>query len=63
MISASMAVIYGQDMDILFLMPSVSYSIKENWDLNLTSQSFLLKSDNDFDNLGNNIFCRLRWSF
>ena len=63
MISASMAVIYGQGMDILFFMPSVSYSIKENWDLNLTSQSFFLKSDNEFDSLENSIFCRLRWSF
>ncbi len=62
-VQASITTIYGQGMNILFIMPSIDYSIAENWDLNLTGQSFFASQNKDFGILNNSIFLRLRWSY
>ncbi|HFB99806.1 MAG TPA: hypothetical protein ENJ53_03270 [Phaeodactylibacter sp.] len=61
-IQASWTTIYGQGMNILFIMPAVTYSIADNWDLNLTGQLFFAEVSS-FDNLNNSIFLRLQYSF
>jgi len=60
---SSITTIYGAGMDLLFVMPSVDYSIKQNWDLNLTGQLFYAKTVEKFDNLNNSIYLRLQYSF
>ena len=62
-LKASLTTIYGQGMDILFIMPSIDYSIKENWDINLTGQVFYAKQQNAFKNMNNSIFLRLQYSY
>ena len=62
-LKASLTTIYGQGMDILFVMPSIDYSIKENWDINLTGQVFYAKQQNVFKNMNNSIFLRLQYSY
>ena len=61
-IQASFTIIYGQGMNILFIMPTVNYSIADDWDLNLTGQLFFAEV-NGFQNLNNSIFLRLQYSF
>lgn len=59
----SLTSIYGQGMDIFFVMPSLDYSIKENWDINLTGQLFYAKLYNSIENLNNSVYLRLQYSF
>jgi len=55
--------IYGQGMNLFFVMPSIDYSVKENWDINLTGQIFYVKQHNEFKNLNNTIYLRIQYSF
>ena len=59
----SMAVIYGQGMNILFIMPSISHSVSDNIDTDLTGQIYFGESADGFENLANAIFLRARYSF
>ena len=60
---SSLTTIYGAGMDLLFVMPSIDYSIKQNWDLNLTGQLFYAKTIEKFNNLNNSIYLTLQFSF
>lgn len=62
-LKASITTIYGAGMDLVFVMPSIDYSIKQNWDLNLTGQLFYAKTQDDFSNLSNSIYLGLRYSY
>ena len=62
-LKASFTAIYGFGMNILFAMPSVAFSIQENWDIDLTGQLFYAEVQNDFKNLNNSLFLRLRYSY
>ncbi len=55
---------YGFGVNWLIFFPTVTYSIKTNWDIDLVGQLFW--GDNiqrQFTNQGNGIFLRLKWSF
>jgi hypothetical protein len=55
---------YGFGVNWLIFFPTVTYSIKTNWDIDLVGQ--LLGGDNQqrqFTNQGNGVFLRLKWSF
>ena len=60
---ANITTIYGAGMDILFVMPSLDYALKENWDVNLTGQFFYAQQQNSFKNINNSIFLRLQYSY
>jgi len=63
MFGSSLSVIYGQGLNTLFFMPSLSYAPKENWDLSLTGQMYFGEEQNAFKNLGNSIFLRIQYSY
>jgi len=63
MLKGSVIVIYGQGMNLLFVMPSLDYEIKSNWNLSLISQIAFADSQNKFKNLGNSLYLRLWYSF
>ncbi|MFH1321447.1 MAG: hypothetical protein ABII90_12460 [Bacteroidota bacterium] len=60
---ADLAAIYGTGMNILFAIPSFTYSIKENWDIILLGQTFYGESSGVFKNWGNSVFIRLKLSY
>lgn len=62
LVSLGISAIYGADPDFIFVMPSVTYSISNNWDIMLLYQGVYLPSGNKFLAF-NNIFTRLKWSF
>lgn len=63
-ISGGMSIIYGNDPNkVLFFMPTISFSIKENWDIDFTGQVYYGEFLEDFENLGNSIFLRMRFSY
>ena len=54
--------VYSPGVQSLLLMPSVSWSIANNWELSLFAQNFNMKVE-DFDNIGNGVFVRIKGSF
>ncbi len=58
-----LSTMYLPDIQGIFLMPSLYYSILENWDLDFTGQILFAQYPNKFQNLSNALFMRLRWSF
>lgn len=62
-LSGSMTFIYGQGMNILFIMPSLGYSLGNNSELSLTGQSYFAETVSSFSNAGNSIFLRFKYSF
>lgn len=61
LVNLNLAGIYAIDLNGAFFMPSVSYSIRDDFDLSLVVQSFVVKLDK-LENPGNTIFLRLKWS-
>lgn len=62
--SGNFTILYSPKVELLVFLPYLSYSIKENWDLDLVVQSFFAKSvTGDFITLGNTANLRLKWSF
>jgi len=58
----NISAIYGTGLHLFAIIPNISYNIKENWDIDLTAQSFFVQQ-RIYKNIGNQISLRLRYSF
>ena len=63
LLNSSFAAIYGFGVDVLFLMPGLTYSISSNWDLDLIGQLYFIDNNGEFQNAINSVFGRIKWSF
>lgn len=63
LISGSVMAIYSPGINLLFLMPSLSFSIASNWDFSLFGQTTFLDNGSNFRNYGTSVFARLKWGF
>ena len=54
---------YLPSINGVFLIPTLNYSIKENWDIDFVGQVLFSEVDSKFENVSNAVFLRLRWSF
>lgn len=62
--SGSLGVIYGFEINSLTVFPTLTWSIKQNFDLDIIGQFFFQELPNqEFSNLANGVFWRLKWSF
>ena len=62
--SLSLGGFYGFGVNWAIFFPSITYSIKPNWDIDLVSQLFWGQNANQvWDQQSNAIFLRLKWSF
>jgi hypothetical protein len=60
----ALSVIYSPNYDVLITQPTLSYSLQENWDLDLIGQSFWARlAPQPFQDLGHAIYLRLKWSY
>jgi hypothetical protein len=59
----SLGGMYSLSGNSLIILPSVTYSISDNWVLDLISQSFYSQQDGGYKPLGNSIYLRLKWGF
>ena len=59
--SGSASFIYSPTNQSVIVMPSFTYSLATNWELNFTGQSFF--EFDKYKSLGHSFFARLRWSF
>lgn len=60
---ASLGGMYSLSGNSLIVLPSVTYSIADNWVLDLIGQSFYSRQNGSYGPLGNSIFIRLKWGF
>ena len=63
--SGQFAAMYGFGLNWMILYPTLTYSIKEDWDIDLVAQVFVNENPitGDFENSGNAVYLRLKWSF
>ena len=59
--SWSFGTVYSPTNHSVITIPSLTYSLATNWEVNLIAQSFF--EFKNYKTLGNSIFFRLRWSF
>lgn len=60
---ADFSTMTGVNPILLFLMPNMSYSLTENFDISAYGQIFVGKESGQAQNLGNGIYVRFKYSF
>lgn len=63
LLKVDLGAIYGAGLNLLVAIPSVTYSLKQNWELVLIGQLFFIEYAGKFGNAGNYVFLRLKWSY
>ncbi len=63
LLNYSLSVFYMQGFNVTLLMPSVNYSISENWEIMLIGQSAIGEKTGQFSSIGNGVFLRLMLSY
>ena len=61
--TANFGVLYAPGINAFVFLPTLTYNMATNWDLDLIGQSFFATINNKFQTAGNAIYLRLRWSF
>jgi len=61
LLNASVVGVYSPGLNFLLAMPSLGYSIANDWEAALFAQSYFVGSD--FTNLGNGVYIRVKMSF
>ena len=62
-LKATLGAMYSPAGNSVIILPSISYSIADNWILDLTGQSFFSEQNNSYTSLGNSIYLRMKWGF
>ena len=60
---ANLAIIYSPEDNSTILYPTLTYNLAENFDLDLTGQSFFSSQFDEYKTSGSSIYLRMRWSF
>lgn len=64
LLNGSLAFVYSPESNLLIAIPGLTYSVANNWDLDLTGQLFWAETDKGTINaLGKAVYLRLKWSF
>ena len=63
LVSLGGSILYASELNITAFLPNISYSITENWDLDLTIQSFFLSFPQTYQHANTSLFLRLKWSY
>ncbi|HRI60195.1 MAG TPA: hypothetical protein PK228_10745 [Saprospiraceae bacterium] len=61
--TTNLSVTYCPGADALIIFPVLTYSVSDNWDVNLVVQSYFAPQDGTFKNRGNALIFRLKWGF
>ena len=62
-LKASLGGMFSPSGNSLIILPSLAYSISDNWVLDLIGQSFYSQQNGGYKPLGNSIYLRLKWGF
>ena len=63
LINGSLVAIYSPGVNLLFVMPSLSLAVANNWDFSVFAQTSMLDNGVNFRNYGTSVFARLKWGF
>lgn len=63
LVSTGLNILYANEENLTLILPNISYSIKENWDLDFFLQTFLGAFQGDYSHLASSAFFRLKWSY
>ena len=61
--STNLTSIHSPSSNALIAVPSLNYSIADNWDLLLTGQLFFAEQNQEYTTLGNSLFLRVKVAF
>jgi hypothetical protein len=62
-LAGTLACMYSPADNTVVALPSLSYSISDNWELSLTAQSFFASQQNIYRGIYNSIFLRIKMAF
>ncbi|MGP8214510.1 MAG: hypothetical protein ACLQQ4_02995 [Bacteroidia bacterium] len=62
-LKASLGGMYSPSGNAFIMLPTVTYSIADNWVLDLIGQSFFSEQGGGYRTLGNGIYMRIKWGF
>ncbi|BAU53186.1 hypothetical protein [Mucilaginibacter gotjawali] len=60
---ASLGEMYSLSGNALIILPTFTYSIADNWALDLTGQCFYSQQNGRYKPLGNSVYLRVKWGF
>lgn len=63
LLSCSLSNIYSPSNNTWVMVPSLQYSVADNWEITLLGQSFFADVSRVYRSLSNSIYLRLKWSF
>ena len=61
--SFSLSSMFAPGSNFLIVFPTITYSIKTNWNIDLVAQSSFLEQAANFTHGGSAVFLRLKWSY
>jgi hypothetical protein len=61
--TSQLNVIFSPPSRALILFPVLTWSVADNWDVDLVGQSFFLRENDVFGNQGNVLILRMKWGF
>lgn len=59
----NLSLIYCPGPDALIIFPMLTYSLSDNWNLDIVAQSFFISKEKGLRNEGNSLILRLKWGF
>jgi hypothetical protein len=62
-LKGTLAGMYSPAGNAFILLPSISYTLADNWTLDLIAQSFYSEQNGNYSSLGTSIYLRLKWGF
>jgi hypothetical protein len=62
-LKASLGGMYSPSGNAIIALPTVTYSIADNWVLDLIGQSFFSEQNGGYSTLGSSIYMRMKWGF
>lgn len=63
LLNGGVTTIYSPKVNSVIFIPTLGYSISNNWTVDLVGQLFFAEQNATFKTAGNSIFLRLKWSF
>ncbi|HTB31201.1 MAG TPA: hypothetical protein VK808_04195, partial [Bacteroidia bacterium] len=60
---ASLGGMYSPSGNSIIILPTVTYSISDNWVLDLIGQSFFSQQGGNYRPLGTGVYMRIKWGF
>lgn len=62
-LTGSLAAMYVNEINGIFFMPQMGYSIAQNWDFDTVGQLVYAETESNYKNIGNAVYLRFRYSF